>query len=143
MKETLRVRKTKAMRKWRLKPENRIKELTYTKERNAKTLSGWEGFIVPETQCEICGKQIFFNKKDNKTAIHFDHRDENCNYINETSPTNWLRQNVRTKDREELWNKCNFGMLCNFCNRSLITVNRKRWLSNAVKYVFGKEFNIV
>ena len=97
-----------------------------------KALSSWEGFIPNKTNCEVCGKLIFFNKRNPRIAIHFDHRNGNETIMN--SPAIWLRQNKRTPEREKIWKRCDFGMLCENCNRSLPTKNRVPFLLNALKY---------
>lgn len=39
-----------------------------------KSLKSWEGFIPKKSNCELCGKEIFFNNGNIYNAVHFDHR---------------------------------------------------------------------
>jgi len=94
----------------------------------------WIGFIPQEAECQICGKKIFFGKKNRGSAIHFDHRNGG-NELIQKSPTNWLSENKRTKEKEKIWDSCNFGFLCNGCNSFLPTKNRKQFIKEAVRYI--------
>jgi len=105
------------------------------KKHSKKILKNWEGFIPKETNCQICNTKIYFNNGDTKNAIHFDHTND-CNLIN-YQPTIWLRNNKRTKKTEDIWKKCNFGMLCIRCNSYLPTKNRHVFVDNLIKYVKG------
>jgi hypothetical protein len=97
-----------------------------------KALGSWEGFIPKETNCQICGKIIYFNNRNHKTAIHFDHRRKNEPI--QGSPAIWLRNSKRTTEREVVWKSCDFGMLCEKCNRQLPTENRIEFLTKALAY---------
>ena len=83
-------------------------------------------------------KDIIINKKD---IIRFDHKYETTEI--KKRPTNWLAKNKRTPEKQKIWDSCKFGMLCNKCNLILPTKNRKQFLINAVKYVFGDNAKIV
>lgn len=103
----------------------------------------WDGFIPKKTECEICGKFIYFRTKDPCKAIHFDHKNGHSTPIKYIRPTQWLRAHVRTSERELLWNRCNFGKLCKRCNGWLPTENRSEFLKRAVKYAFGEDYAII
>ena len=125
-------------REWYQKNKERHKDACKRwREKNGryykKALSSWNEYFPKETGCGVCGKKIYFNKRNTRTAIHFDHRNNNKCLI-EGSPTKWLSQSKRTLEREKLWEACNFGMLCEKCNRSLPSKNRKVFLINALKY---------
>ncbi len=111
---------------WRIKwREKNIKQYL-------KCLGTWEGFILKITNCECCGKEIHFNNRNHNTAIHFDHR--RGNEVIEGSPAIWLREHKRNSEREKIWKSCDFGMLCQECNRMSPTKNRKEFLIKALKY---------
>lgn len=107
-------------------------------------IKSWEGFIPKESNCKICNKKIFFNKKDRDNSIHFDHRNEGKEII-KCIPSQWLKNNECNIDNQELWNSCDFGILCRMCNLNLPTRNRedylnrqKAWLEGALKYMAEK-----
>jgi hypothetical protein len=118
---------------------NKIYNKTYRPQRNKFVLSTWEGYLPLETECESCGKPIFFNKQNRKDSIHFDHKDERNASIR---PTNWLADHIRTPETELVWKSFNFGNLCKKCNSFLPTKNREQYVRGLVKYVFGKEYII-
>lgn len=131
--------------KWRKENRNRIKlkvreyhinnrERLYmvAKRKEERNLKSWEGYIPVITSCQVCAKEIYFNLKNNKSSIHFDHKTGaeaiKCN------PTNWLRLHPKNKENEYIWESCDFGYLCLVCNTSLPTKNRIEWLEKALKY---------
>ena len=126
----------KHRKSWKKYWQQNKEELILKKiNRCKKYLKLWEGFIPKKTKCQICGKIIYFNIRNINHAIHFDHRN-NINIIK--CPTLWLSQTKRTTKSEEIWNKCNFGMLCGICNRYLPTKNREEFIKNAIKYIKEK-----
>lgn len=104
----------------------------YNQKGYRKNLSGWEGFLPKETTCQVCGKSIFFNSQNHNTSIHFDHR--RGNEPIKGSPVLFLRNHKRTPEREAIWKSCDFGMLCQECNRMLPTEGRKEFLLQALRY---------
>lgn len=115
---------------------NRDKVLSDRIELRRKKLARWEGIIPSFTQCQMCGKDIYFNGRDTATSIHFDHRSGGDEIIKEI-PSVWLKNNARTPENEAIWKSCNFGMLCQSCNRALPTKDRLLFLENANKYIKG------
>ena len=99
-------------------------------------LSSWENFIPIQTSCQVCGNKIYFNNKNKKNAIHFDHKNDKDVPIKK-SPSTWLGGHPRTLNNELIWRKCNFGMLCKKCNSFLPTKNRKKFIKNIIKYIGG------
>src|ERR1039458_6806501 len=95
-------------------------------------LKEWEGYIPIQTQCQVCGKDIFFNRGKFQDRIHFDHRHGGIEIIKH--PTLWLKGNPRSHEKEKIWESCDFGMLCLLCNRSLPTKNRKLYVDGVVRY---------
>lgn len=122
--------------------KNRDKINKYNHSYGEMCLKSWEGYIPLETTCQICSKTIYFNKKNPKTSIHFDHRND-LGKTGYKTPANWLLKHRRTAINEKIWESFNFGFLCLSCNSHLPTKNRNNHVSNMVKYVFGKEAHIV
>jgi hypothetical protein len=117
-------------------PVKRERNNRITTERRRLLLARWEGFIPKVTQCEMCGKDIYFNTNDMKISIHFDHRNGGGELI-QGLPSVWLKRNNRTPENEAIWKSCNFGMLCLSCNSALPTRDRHLFLENATKYIKG------
>ena len=98
-----------------------------------KIRNSWIGIIPEQTKCQICGRTIYFNKKNSNDAIHFDHKNGKHSYI--IRPTNWLARHKNNKANIKIWMDCDFGMLCGVCNRSLPTKNRKNFIKKVIKYI--------
>jgi len=111
-------------------------------ERNRKRardcLKSWEGLLPSVTYCQICDKEIFYNRNNAKRAIHFDHRN-GAGATGYRVPMNWLEKHKRNPKNEKIWKSFDFGMLCLSCNSHLPTENRKDYLKNVIEYVFGEE----
>lgn len=121
-----------------IKNKEKIKKRVHEKADN--NLKSWELIIPKETNCQICGKKIYFRNYNRKIAIRFDHRHENEPI--KGKPCEWLRYHSYTYENNKIWKSCNFGMLCFECNIFLPLINRKDFIINIVKYVFGKDFNV-
>jgi hypothetical protein len=100
-------------------------------------LDGWKKIILEKAICPGCGKVIFFNSKVRDNTIAFDHRKDGSEVIKGT-PAKWLYCHLATPENIEIWESCDFGMLCHKCNRSLPTNNRVEWLQNMLKYATNK-----
>jgi 5-methylcytosine-specific restriction endonuclease McrA len=133
-------RRRKLMRGYALNyyRRNKTKALLSGKRYEDRCLKSWEGFIPVQTQCQICGKTIYFNRKDLNTSIHFDHRHGLLTSIKNKSPNQWLRKHKRTTENESIWRSNDFGTLCRVCNSHLPTNNRKEYVKQVLKYVFGE-----
>jgi hypothetical protein len=107
----------------------------WTREYRHINLESWIGIIPRETKCQICSRTIYFNLKNPKNAIHFDHKQEHS--IIKNQPIAFLRSSPRTPKREKIWKKADLGMLCVDCNSYLPTKNRKKYIKKVIKYVFG------
>ena len=68
--------------------QQKARDLLSSRKTRMRRMKSWEGFFSPEVPCQICGRKIYFNRGDAKTAIHFDHRHENT--IIKKSPSEWL-----------------------------------------------------
>lgn len=113
----------------------------FAKKLREKNIKSWRGYIPLKTNCKICGKTLYFNKRKPKTAIHFDHRIENIPI--KMNPTHWLISRYKTKLNQEIWEQCDFGILCRRCNAHLPTKDRKDYLLRVIKYVFGERSKII
>lgn len=102
-------------------------------ERHRRYLKSWGKIIPKKTNCEICNKEIGFNTGTQQNSIHFDHRNGGGEPI-KYAPFNWLRIHKKTKENEKIWRSCDFGILCNRCNKYLPTKNRVEFLTKALKY---------
>lgn len=109
-------------------------------KRKQKNILSWKGYIPSKTNCQCCNKEIYFNQRNCRNAIHFDHKDTNDDI--KCNPTNWLERHIRNPENQKLWELCKFGMLCNTCNSFLPTKNREEFIKKIVKYVFGKDFDV-
>ncbi len=87
-----------------------------------------------ETECQVCGKQIYLASGDIKKSIHFDHRHEGKAPI-KISPSIYLNRNMPDEKKIDLWKACDFGYLCWTCNRRLPTKNRKQWIEDEMKWL--------
>lgn len=113
--------------------ENRDQIASCKKVCGDNAMKSWEGYIPTQTQCQVCGRDIFFNHGPSQHRIHFDHRHGGAEVIK--APSAWLRKGKRTPKKEAIWESCDFGMLCLLCNRALPTKDRALFLSNVTKYV--------
>lgn len=93
----------------------------------------WEGYIPKKSNCQICGRSIYFNQNCIEKAIHFDHKNENI--LIKKNPTIWLSQYECSLENRKIWEECKFGMLCNRCNGYLPTKNRLKILNNLIQYI--------
>lgn len=113
--------------------KNRDKIKFKNQKKRDETLRTWEGIISIENNCQICGEKIYFNRRNQAHAIHFDHKNETPNL--KRSPTQWLLTHERTPENERLWKSFDFGLLCRKCNSKLPTKNRKEFMLNIIKYM--------
>lgn len=120
----------------KLKVKQRRSSINITnRKRDKKYIASWLGMIPAQTNCQCCGKELFFNSGIKMNSIHFDHRYEKANHIK--NPYRWLETHPRTIENEILWKSFDFGMLCHICNTFLPTNNRTEFLDNAIKYHLG------
>lgn len=116
---------------WKKKNPKKTKLHKYDSRK--KCTESWEGYFPKEAECKICGKKIYFNQGNRTLAISFDHK--TGNEIIKDHPSSWLRNNLRSQESEKIWESCNFGILCNRCNRFLPTKNRKEFVKKILEYV--------
>ena len=120
--------------------KNRDKIIKRHEDLCFKKKKGWVGIIPEETNCEICGKKLYFFGKTKKETIHFDHKKMDVPI--KQSPGIWLRAKALTPEREKMWRDSDFGLLCDGCNKSLPTNDRENFVRKVVKYIFGQDKEI-
>lgn len=114
--------------------KNKEKIQVYRKQQREDNLKSWEKVIGEVFNCQICNKEIYFNRKDRGKSVHFDHTtEENINI----RPNNFLSDKKATIENILMWKSFKFGELCKRCNSELPTKNRKQFILNLCNYVFG------
>lgn len=121
--------------------KNRKRYVQNNRIRRDKCIASWEGYFPKKTNCEICNKELLFNVKDYRKAIHFDHRNGGNEEI-KSHPSLFLYTRYRNEKNQKIWEGCNFGYLCRRCNMHLHTNHRKEYLRKVIKYVFGENYEI-
>ena len=123
---------------WKKNNPEKVKEY-YSKHKvkrkidRQKNLDHWRKFFKKDLHCEICNRKLFFSTRTRKTSVCFDHRGGGREAI-KRKPASWLADNKRTKKTEDIWESCNFGVLCSRCNQFLPTKNRIEFLEKALEY---------
>jgi len=104
-------------------------------------LKKWEHVlhgIYGDFTCQICGKElILMSLKGGKNpdTVHFDHRTGRETIDGEGGPTHWLYGNCPNDENILKFKSCNFGILCNLCNRSIGSYkDRKARIGKMYKY---------
>jgi len=109
------------------------------KKYRENNLNTWNKIIPTITRCQICGVDIYFNRKNKSKAIHFDHRHGEHDKI-KAHPIEFLRRSPCNQEREKIWREADLGMLCKSCNSYLPTKNRKEYIKKVIIYVFGADY---
>ncbi len=86
-------------------------------------------------KCSLCKIKLYFGHKDKRKVPHFDHRRGKIEVIKYT-PSSIFKLKM-TKERQELFKSCHFGILCDKCNKGLPTDLKTRRLiaKNLIKYI--------
>jgi hypothetical protein len=106
------------------------KELLYKKSRKfrKKYIAQWYAWLKVEygnpVHCEICNKELFFDSGNKRQRPHFDHKRGGKELIG--SPPSAIYALKITEKRKDLFRKCNFGILCDDCNKFLPTDCERR-----------------
>jgi len=104
---------------------NRKRQISYT--------NSWSEYLPEKANCGVCGKELFYRGTGKNDTIHFDHTQEECAI--KTNPSNFLMSRKCTPENIKIWESCNFGILCHWCNLYIPTKNRKEWLSKVTAYI--------
>lgn len=122
-------------------PLNREKKSERAKKlRTARMLLWvtWFGEIYGDNpSCQCCGRKLRW-RVGNIPGVAvdgaiFDHRNGGNEPISKIYE--WLSDRELSEKNKRTFLSCNFGILCRLCNISLPTVDRKKWLDNAKKYI--------
>jgi hypothetical protein len=123
-----------------LRPKIEAYRLKNMAKRNAYSIRSrdhvrqtWVGVIPEMTQCQMCGKDIYFNAGVMGKAICFDHRWGGQEAIK--NPSAWLSTYAWSAEKEKIWRSCDFGMLCSLCNIRIPTKDRKLFADNLLRYL--------
>lgn len=87
-----------------------------------RNLAAWEQLLLQKYGafiCECCGTPLTFQTVGAgkvATTIQWDHR---TGTEEVKSPSTWLVSRFPTEENIGIWNGCDFGMLCSFCNLKL------------------------
>lgn len=86
-------------------------------------------------ECSLCNTELYFGHKDKRKVPHFDHRRGKIEEI-KYNPSSIFKLKM-TKERQELFKSCQFGILCDKCNKGLPTDLKTRRLiaRNLIKYI--------
>ena len=112
-------------------------KLGLLRQRNLMT---WESYLPLVTQCQVCGKNIYFHQKNRADAIHFDHRNGGGEQIKK--PFQWLCHHPFNEKNKAIWESCDFGLLCSKCNVRLPTKDREQFVENVLQYIKNKQETI-
>lgn len=129
-------KQTEAQRAYYLRNTERIKERTRV-FMDAR-MSDWRDYLQSrygDPVCQLRDKQLMWFGLTNKksTTVHFDHRHGGIEPI-DCQPTKWMRARHCTPKNQAIFEECDFGLLCNVCNRMLPTLNRDQWLAKLEEY---------
>jgi hypothetical protein len=83
--------------------------------------------------CQICDKKLEWHSGNKSLSVHFDHK-HGLGISELAKPSTWLRVRYCTPENISVFENCDFGILCNHCNRVIPTLNRKQWVDKLVKY---------
>lgn len=86
-------------------------------------------------KCSLCEIKLYFGNKDKRKVPHFDHRRGKLEAI-KYNPSSIFKLKM-TKERQELFKSCQFGILCDECNKGLTPDLQKRKLiaRNLINYI--------
>jgi hypothetical protein len=122
----------------------REKQRVAQNERRKELQSLWVEYFVQkyglEPHCQVCDKELVWLDKVQTNTVIFDHRHGGIEAI-QGSPAHWLSQNRPSNENISIWESCDFGILCDKCNRFLPTNNREDWLQNVNRYIFNGVYN--
>ena len=97
----------------------------------------WDKVLPKVSNCEVCGKNLYLRHKDRKKTIHFDHRHGGTEAI-KVAPSTWIKNNGLSKKTKKVFDSCDFGILCGWCNKHIPTKDRLVWLNKLTNYIVPK-----
>ena len=127
------------LKQYRQNNKERTRNWTYKYRKHNLNywLNYFESIYGKNPKCQICGISLAWNdtgKKIKEEVVHFDHK---TLPINEQpkKPSSWFRQHKFNEKNKDIWESCNFGILCNRCNSLIPTNNRLDWLNKISIYI--------
>ncbi len=91
-------------------------------------------------QCMICEKTLEYVNGKTNNRVSFDHTKD---FFVRSGISGWLRARPPNKENYNTFKKCNFGILCNQCNRLVGNPkDRGEWLKKALIFCFKQKLNI-
>ena len=120
--------------KWRSSKTHSKHKIGYREEFQEKWKSILKIKYGDPPVCQVCGKILDYFTKDLKTIVNWDHRNGGNETI-KNEPSRFLHGHAPTLKNIEIWDSCNFGILCPQCNKRLPTQNRVLWLNQIAQYI--------
>lgn len=97
----------------------------------------WTAYFIntygENPSCQICEKGLTWIRGNINQTVHFDHRHGGNEQISCT-PSKWFERRPPTLENRKIFELCDFGILCNKCNRFLPTINCQEWLVKVCRY---------
>lgn len=118
--------------------KNKEKKIADSSKHHKILLNKWLNYLNqknPSPKCEICNKPLSYCSGNRLLSVNFDHKNDNLPI--KFSPKTWLDGYAFSKRNIEIWESCNFGILCWECNVKIPTKNRKEWLERVTQYING------
>lgn len=115
--------------------KNYVRINATTRRIRHKYRDDWKQYFIrrygSNPQCQLCDTELAFDIKGK--AVCFDHRYEGQELIKGT-PAAWYTSRPCTSENIQIFDSCDFGLLCSRCNNMLPTLNRDAWVEKLVKY---------
>jgi hypothetical protein len=112
------------------KSKLRIQQNNYY-DKNRGNWRRWLEEIYGLPMCEICNRKLSHFSKTKKTTVCFDHK--TGEEILDKKPSDWMAKTPCNEVNRELFSSCNFGILCNSCNRRIGDFRYRNKLYNYIK----------
>lgn len=88
-----------------------------------------------DPSCQLCLKKLRWPyEADKPNVVCLDYRMNGVEVI-KCSPSKWIHARHCTPENVLIFESCNFGLLCNRCNRLLPTYGRSEWARRMIEYV--------
>jgi len=129
---------TESTQKYYLKNRDLVLEKRrIQKQKNAESwCQFFDHYYGSNPRCEVCERKLIWMPKDKTNcglAVNWDHKHDNKNH--NIKPSNWLHNHICNYENKATWLDFDFGILCVYCNGSLPTNNREKWISRVLKYL--------
>ena len=105
----------------------------YFQENRLKWKKHFIGLYGLNPKCEICSKNLSWDKKKDVDVVNFDHQGSTQIHC---QISHWIQSHNLSQGNKETWRLSNFGILCISCNRYLPRLNRIQFLKSALNYSY-------